>query len=151
MWPRSTEILPIVGLTVVIWTLETLWIFFLALAFGVRPGPVEAIFLTMIPVLASAFPFTPSGAGIVEVTLFSCLRVAGVSAPIAVSLTAVNRVIDYWLHIGLGLIVWAVRRWIGLRTWQEVPLEEGSGGTSPDPSLTRRVRRPLDKEVVRAG
>ena len=101
--------------------------------------------------LASAFPFTPSGAGVVEVTLFSCLRVVGVPAPIAISLTAVNRAIDYWLHIGLGLILWAVRRGIGLRTWREVPLEEGSVATSPDPSLTRPVRRPLDKEVIHAG
>ena len=73
--------------------------------------------------LASAFPLTPSGAGVVELTLFSCLRVVGVAAPIAVSVTAVNRFIDYWLHIGLGLVVWALRHKIGLRSWREVPLE----------------------------
>jgi uncharacterized protein (TIRG00374 family) len=143
MWPRSSEILPIAGLTAVIWTLETLWVFFLALAFGVKLSLAKAVFLTMIPLLASAFPFTPSGAGVVEVTLFSCLRVAGVPAPIAISLTAVNRAIDYWLHIGLGLVIWAVRHWIGLRTWREAPLEEVSVVPPPDPSPTR--------EVVHAG
>jgi uncharacterized protein (TIRG00374 family) len=144
MWPRSTEILPILGLTAMIWMLETLWIFFLVLAFGVKLSPVEAIFLTMIPLLASAFPFTPSGAGVVEVTLFSCLRAVGVPAPIAVSLTAVNRLIDYWLHIGAGVVLWTFRKAIGLRTWREVPLEEAPAAASPD--LSRQ-----EEEVVHAG
>jgi uncharacterized protein (TIRG00374 family) len=139
MWPRSTELLPILGLTMVIWTLETLWIFFLTLAFGIKLSVVEAIFLTMIPLLASAFPLTPSGVGVVEMTLFGCLRAVGVPAPVAVSLTAVNRAIDYWLHIGLGLILWAIRRGIGLRTWREVPLEETPVVASSDPSLPQEV------------
>jgi uncharacterized membrane protein YbhN (UPF0104 family) len=139
LWPRATELLPIFGLTAAIWTLETLWIFLLALAFGVRLGLGAAVFLTMVPLLASAFPLTPSGAGVVEVTLFSCLRVAGVPAPVAVSLTAVNRAIDYWLHIGLGLVFWALRRGIGLRTWREVPWDATATVTTPDPAREREV------------
>jgi len=123
MWPRPKELLPIAALTIIIWVLETLWIFCLVLAFNLQVDPVEAIFLTMIPLLASAFPFTPSGAGVVEITLYSCLRVVGVATPIAGSLTVVNRFIDYWLHIVLGVIVWAFRRLIGLRTWRDVPLK----------------------------
>ena len=124
MWPRPKELLPIAALTIIIWVLETIWIFCLVLAFNLQIDAVEAIFLTMIPLLASAFPFTPSGAGVVEITLYSCLRVVGVAAPIAGSLTVVNRFIDYWLHIALGLIVWAFRRLIGLRTWRDVPLKD---------------------------
>lgn len=124
MWPRAKELFPIAILTVTIWGLETVWIFCLTLAFGLDIGSAEAIFLTMIPLLASAFPFTPSGAGVVEITLYSCLRVVGVSTPIAGSLTVVNRFIDYWLHIALGVITWALRRFIGLRTWRDVPLKE---------------------------
>ena len=124
MWPRPKEILPIVVLTAIIWTLETAWIFSLTQAFELHIGFAEAIFLTMIPLLASAFPFTPSGAGVVEITLFSCLRVIGISTPIAGSLTVVNRFIDYWLHIGLGILTWAIRRIIGLRTWRDMPLED---------------------------
>ena len=124
MWPRPKELLPIAALTIIIWVLETLWIFCLVLAFSLQVAPVEAVFLTMIPLLASAFPFTPSGAGVVEITLYSCLRVVGVAIPIAGSLTVVNRFIDYWLHIVLGVIVWAFRRLIGLRTWRDVPLKE---------------------------
>ena len=124
MWPRPKELLPIAALTILIWILETAWIFGLVLAFHLRIDPVEAIFLTMIPLLASAFPFTPSGAGVVEITLYSCLRVVGVATPVAGSLTVVNRFIDYWLHIGLGVLVWALRRLVGLRTWRDVQLKD---------------------------
>ena len=106
-----------------IWVLETVWIFSLLLAFGIQFGLTEAVFLTMIPLLASAFPFTPSGAGVVEITLYSCLRVLGLSSPIAGSLTVVNRFLDYWLHLVLGVLMWSVRRVIGLRTWRDVPLK----------------------------
>jgi uncharacterized protein (TIRG00374 family) len=123
MWPRPKELFPITVLTGLIWLLETLWIFCLVLAFNLQIGPAEAIFLTMIPLLASAFPLTPAGAGVVEITLYSCLRVVGVASPIAGSLTVVNRFIDYWLHIALGVITWALRRFIGLRTWRDVALK----------------------------
>ena len=122
MWPRPKELFPIAVLTVMIWVLETVWIFALLLAFGIQFGLTEAVFLTMIPLLASAFPFTPSGAGVVEITLYSCLRVLGLSSPIAGSLTVVNRFLDYWLHLVLGVLMWSVRRVIGLRTWRDVPL-----------------------------
>jgi hypothetical protein len=123
MWPGSKELFPIAILTIVIWLLETFWILGLVLAFGLRINLGEAIFLTMIPLLASAFPFTPSGAGVVEITLFSCLRVIGVSTPIAGSLTVMNRFIDYWLHIGMGVITWAFRRVVRIRTWRDVTLK----------------------------
>jgi len=123
MWPRPKELFPIAVLTVMIWVLETVWIFALLLAFGIQFSLTEAVFLTMIPLLASAFPFTPSGAGVVEITLYSCLRVLGLSSPIAGSLTVVNRFLDYWLHLALGVLTWSVRRVIGLRTWRDVPLK----------------------------
>ena len=105
MRPQSNRLIPIACYTALIWTLETLWIYFLVMAFGSAPTFVEIVFLTMIPLLASAFPFTPSGTGVVELTLFSCLRVVGIASPVAASITVVNRFIDYWLHIGLGLVV----------------------------------------------
>jgi type IV secretory pathway TrbD component len=54
-----------------------------------------------------------------------------------VSITVVNRFADYWLHIGLGLLIWAVRHVIGLRTWREVPLEDvASLDGSPETALS---------------
>jgi uncharacterized protein (TIRG00374 family) len=123
MRPNTSEFAPIAMLTLLVWALETLWIFLLLLAFGVIPSFAEAVFLTMVPILASTFPFTPAGAGLVELTLFTCLRLVGIAAPIAASVTVVNRLIDYWFHIIAGVLTWAIRRVIGLRTWNEVPLE----------------------------
>jgi uncharacterized protein (TIRG00374 family) len=139
MWPRPKEIIPIALLTCLIWFLETVWIFALAIAFGLHISPVEAVFLTMIPLLASAFPITPSGAGVVEITLFSCLRVIGIPVPIAGSLTIVNRFVDYWLHIVLGVLTWAFRRVVGLRTWRDVPLLQS------DP---KSAEVPVKREVI---
>ena len=140
MWPGAREIFPIALLTILIWVLETLWIYLLVMAFGLRLSLVEAVFLTMIPLLASAFPLTPSGAGVVELTMFGCLRVLAVSSPVAVSITVVNRFADYWLHIGLGLLIWAMRHIVGLRTWREVPLEDfPSPDASPEKPLSQKA------------
>lgn len=118
--PHVRQLGPIVGLTVFIWALEILWNIALVLGFGVRLRLFEGMFLTMLPIFASAFPLTPSGAGVVELTLFSCLRLLGVPATIAASVTVLNRLIDYWLHIVLGGLIWAFRHQIGLHTWRRV-------------------------------
>lgn len=128
MWPKSAELPAIIGLTAVIWTLETLWIYFLVLGFGQAPAVSEVLFLTMVPLLASAFPFTPSGAGFVEVTLYNCLRIVGIATPIAGSITVLNRFIDYWLHIALGVVVWTLRRRLGMRSWHEEAAVLKAGG-----------------------
>jgi len=119
MWPRVGELLPIFALTAAVWILETLWIYFLMLGFGMTLQLEQVLFLTVIPLLASAFPLTPSGAGVVELTLFSCLRLVGAAAPLAESVTLLNRFIDYWLHIGLGILMWLFRHQLGLHTWRE--------------------------------
>jgi uncharacterized protein (TIRG00374 family) len=137
MWPRPSEIIPIAAFTVAIWVLETLWIFFLVLGFGRTLSGTEAVFLTMIPLLASGFPLTPSGAGVVDITLFSCLRVVGVSSPLAISITVVNRFIDYWLHIALGLLIWALRERLGIRAMRDVAgagLMTSETASAPDSS-----------------
>jgi len=123
MWPHGRELVGITLLTALIWGLEGLWILFLCYSFGLELGGTQIVFLTMIPLLASAFPLTPSGAGAVELTLWGCLRVVGVSSPVAASLTVLNRLIDYWLHIALGLVVWGFRHRLGLQTWREVPMQ----------------------------
>ncbi|MDY0041777.1 MAG: lysylphosphatidylglycerol synthase transmembrane domain-containing protein [Desulforhabdus sp.] len=118
MWPQAGELLPIFALTAGIWILETLWIYLLMLGFDVALALDEVLFLTVIPLLASAFPLTPSGAGVVELTLFSCLRLIGTAAPLAESITLLNRFIDYWLHIGLGILMWLFRHQLGLHIWR---------------------------------
>jgi uncharacterized protein (TIRG00374 family) len=118
-WPAKKDRVPIAGLTATIWTLECLWIFCLMAAFDITLSPPELIFLTAVPLLASAFPLTPSGAGAVEITLYGSLRLLNVSSPLAVSITVLNRLIDFWLHIGLGILIWGFRHQLGLHTLRE--------------------------------
>jgi uncharacterized protein (TIRG00374 family) len=132
MLPEPAEILPVLFLSAIIWSLESLWLFLLLRAFGLHEGVSEAVFLMAIPVIASVFPFTPSGAGAVELSLFGSLRLIGIASPLAVSLTIVNRFIDVWLHILLGTLVWLLRKKIGLRTWKDTPERGGD-------SLIRQV------------
>lgn len=120
LWPDRKDRPAIVLLTITIWALETLWMFCLVRAFGVELSFWGLIFLTQAPLLASAFPLTPSGAGAVEITMFGCLRLLGVPSPLAISITVINRVIDYWLHIGLGGLTWALRKPLGLHTLREL-------------------------------
>ncbi|MEZ5987988.1 MAG: lysylphosphatidylglycerol synthase transmembrane domain-containing protein [Planctomycetota bacterium] len=120
MWPGRREYLPIAVLTVLIWALELAFLGLLALSFGIHLDGIQLVFLASVPLLASAFPLTPSGAGVVELTLYGCLVALGVPAAVAVSIMVLNRLLDYWLHLVLGLLTWIFRRKIGLRSWREV-------------------------------
>ncbi len=139
MLPNPKELVPLLLLTVVIWGMETLWLFLLARAFHIRLNAGEAVFLTMIPVIITAFPLTPSGAGAVELTLFGCLRLVGVASPLAASVTVVNRFIDFWLHIILGALTWMFRRVFALRTWRDHPdtADMADDVRQPDTSLEK--------------
>jgi uncharacterized membrane protein YbhN (UPF0104 family) len=95
MWPPSSQLGLIIVLTSLIWGLESVWTVSLAAAFGIKVRLMQGMFLTMIPLLASALPLTPSGVGVVEVTMYSCLRLLDVSTATAASWTVVHRLIDY--------------------------------------------------------
>jgi hypothetical protein len=73
----------------------------------------------------------------------------GVSTPLAGSITVINRFIDYWLHIGLGAVVWLFRRRMDLRSWREVKIESSAAaGDIPGFSLLRE--RILSENVQEA-
>jgi uncharacterized protein (TIRG00374 family) len=127
MLPRRAEMSGIIVFTVIIWLLEGLWIYSLILAFGIRPGLTDVVFLTMVPLLASAIPITPAGAGFVEFTLYACLLALPspfqLTKATAASITFLNRLIDYWLHIVLGIVAWGFRYRLGLYSWRERDFE----------------------------
>ena len=131
MWPRRRELGTIAVMTIAIWGLETLWIYLLCRAFDLELALPALLVVTMIPLLATAFPLTPSGAGVVELSLYGSLRAVGAEVGLATSITVMNRLIDYWLHILLGIVAWATRERLGLRTWREVPLpdDESTSGS----------------------
>jgi len=132
IWPERRQLPGIVLLTILIWALEFGWMLFLGLSFGIEFTPVQLIFLSTIPLLASAFPLTPSGAGVVDLTIYGCLQAIGVAHPIALAMTVLNRFIDYWLHIALGILTWALRHKLGLRTWRMDPCIESNPSHIPE-------------------
>lgn len=119
--PRSRERLPVAGLTLLVWGMEMGCMALMAKGFGLGLGPAEAAFVTAMPAIASSFPFTPGGVGVVDLTLLGSLKVLGVAGLLAVSLTLVNRFFDYWIHLAAGVLIWAARGWLGFRTWRDVP------------------------------
>ncbi len=121
--PGREQLLAIAIFTVLIWSLEVAWIWGLASGFGLELTSMQFVFLTMIPLLASTVPVTPSGAGVVEASLFYCLRAVGAGSSVAAAFTVLNRLIDFWLHIALGFVAWSLRNKLNLRTWREVPLD----------------------------
>ena len=127
MVPSRNRVVGIVIFTTIIWALEGLWIYWLTYAFGLELGLAAIVFLTMIPLLASVVPFTPAGAGFVEFTLYACLLSLpgpmGISKAMAASITFLNRIIDYWLHIVLGILIWGIRYRLGLYSWRERTVE----------------------------
>jgi uncharacterized membrane protein YbhN (UPF0104 family) len=139
MRPPSSQLGLIIVLTSLIWGLESVWTVSLAAAFGIKGRLMQGMFLTLMPLLASAVPLTPSGVGVVEVTMYSCLRLLDVSTATAASWTVAHRLIDYWLHIGLGALLWAFRRPIGLRTWLEVSPPDAPGAQSSQRSLHEEI------------
>jgi uncharacterized membrane protein YbhN (UPF0104 family) len=139
MWPPSSQLGRIIVLTSLIWGLESVWTVSLAAAFGIKVRLMQGIFLTMMPLLASAVPLTPSGVGVVEVTMYSCLRLLDVSTATAASWTVVHRLIDYWLHIGVGTLLWAFRRPIGLRLWLEASPPNAPGAQASQRSLHEEI------------
>ncbi len=118
MRPPRRETGRLIASTFVIWGLETLWIYLLLRGFGVEFGIPRTVFVAVLPLLATAFPLTPSGVGVVEVTLLGCLHLVGVPPPLAASITVLNRFIDYWLHVAMGFVIWGIRQRVGLQTWR---------------------------------
>lgn len=68
-----------------------------------------------------------------ELSLFGCLLAVRAPEALAASVVVLNRLIDYWLHIALGVLTFAFRKRLGLRTWRETPLDESILAKTPDP------------------
>ncbi len=148
IWPERKQLPGIAFLTIVIWALEFCWMLFLGLSFGIEFTPVQLLFLSTIPLLASAFPLTPSGAGVVDLTIYGCLQAISVAHPVALAMTVLNRFIDYWLHIALGVMTWAIRRRLGLRTWRAEALAREEASAPDSKGLDPLPEAPLSERVL---
>lgn len=93
-------------LTAVIWVMESGRLWFASQSLGFPLALDVAIFVALANSLLSAFPFTPSGLGVVEAGVVGLLMIF-VTKDQAVSITVLDRIISYWsiIFVGLGLFL----------------------------------------------
>jgi glycosyltransferase 2 family protein len=123
----------IVVLTVFIWLLEGLRVFFVILALDLsqaRLGISASVFVALAAALLTAIPLTPAGIGFVEAGIVGALLIYGVPHDPAVAVALTDRAISILTVIVLGGILYAfsgmVRR------------AHGAGQLPAEPSGTTR-------------
>lgn len=100
----------IVVLSLVIWTLEGMRLYFVILALDlptVNLGISSAIFVTLAGSLLTAIPLTPAGVGFVEAGIVGALSLYGVAAEPAAAVALTDRAISILSVIILGGIAYA--------------------------------------------
>lgn len=100
----------IVALTVVIWLLEGLRLFFVIRALdlpGAELGISASLFVALAASLLTAIPLTPAGVGFVEAGIVGALSIYGVVAEPAVAVALTDRAISIVTVIILGGIAYA--------------------------------------------
>ncbi|PJI93645.1 lysylphosphatidylglycerol synthase transmembrane domain-containing protein [Luteimicrobium subarcticum] len=116
VWPRLSAVLgqPLRLLSGLagsfVLTMSYVLAFYTALlAFGQHLDLVDVAVVYLVGNAAGAAVPTPGGIGAIEAALILGLTTAGVSAPIATSVTVLFRVATYWLRIPIG---WVFMRWL---------------------------------------
>lgn len=103
--------LPVIGaLTVAIWLLEGLRLFFVIRAVdlpGAELGISASLFVALAASLLTAIPLTPAGVGFVEAGIVGALSIYGVVAEPAVAVALTDRAISIVTVIILGGFVYA--------------------------------------------
>ena len=100
----------IVVLSLVIWTLEGMRLYFVILALDlptVNLGISSAIFVTLAGSLLTAIPLTPAGVGFVEAGIVGALSLYGVAAEPAAAVALTDRAISILSVIILGGFAYA--------------------------------------------
>lgn len=93
-------------LTALIWFLEGLSFYIVTLAIGLKLDFLLVIFVGLISALLTALPVTPAGLGLVEVAKVGILVFFGVDRSVAVSAALLDRLINYWSLLLVGLPVY---------------------------------------------
>ncbi len=100
----------ILVLTLAIWTLEGLRLYFVILALDlptVNLGISSAIFVTLAGSLLTAIPLTPAGVGFVEAGIVGALALYGIAAEPAAAVALTDRAISILTVILLGGLAYA--------------------------------------------
>jgi uncharacterized protein (TIRG00374 family) len=98
-------------LTAIIWALEGVRFYFVALSVSGGLGFSAALFVALLASLLTVVPLTPAGLGFVELGVVGMLTVLGIGQQTAASIALLDRVVAYWSVIIVGAIVYPIVRW----------------------------------------
>lgn len=102
----------LVGLTMIIWLLEGVRLYFVSLSVGAGLTVSAALFVALLASLLTVIPVTPAGLGFVEFGVVSILALLGVVQQTAASVALLDRVVAYWSVIVIGAVLYLVTRWL---------------------------------------
>jgi len=110
----------LVGLTLVIWTIDGMALLMLARSIGVAVGPLDAVLVLVIASLAAAIPAAPGFAGTFDAAMILGLKSAGVVGGAAVGVLLLVRFVFFLPATLVGLIL-LVARYGGFRRALRTP------------------------------
>ena len=84
------------------WLLDcaSLWVFLLA--FGAHVDPIDTLVAYGLANILAVIPITPSGLGVVEITVIAVLKTFGVPGDVAAAGVLTWRLVNFWLPIPFG-------------------------------------------------
>lgn len=106
---KARALPPLLGLTVLVWALESARLFLVIEALGgLNLSITSVVFVTLMSSLLTTIPATPGGLGLVEGGITGVLQSAlfGVVAPVAAAVALLDRVISYWAIVVFGFILY---------------------------------------------
>ncbi len=84
------------------WLLDCASLYVFCLAFGARVSPIDVLVAYGLANILAVIPLTPSGLGVVELTIVAVLKGFGVPGGIAAAGVLSWRLVNFWLPIPFG-------------------------------------------------
>jgi hypothetical protein len=86
----------VLSLTIVIWLLEILRLYFVLIALKVSMSFSSTVLISLSAALLTTLPITPAGIGAVELAMIGLFALFDIDSNVAASVTILDRVISYW-------------------------------------------------------
>ena len=102
LWTNS-ELLARAGLWAAAnWLLDAASLYVFLLAFGAHPSPIDVLVAYGLANILAVIPLTPSGLGVIELTIVAVLKGFGVPGAVAAAGVLSWRLVNFWLPIPFG-------------------------------------------------
>ncbi len=108
----AASLATLLGMTVAVWLLESarLYLVVQALPLHFAVSPPQVIFIALVASLLTTIPALPGGLILVEGGIVAVLAFFGMNPSAGLSVALLDRFVSYWSVIGVGLVVFLLRR-----------------------------------------